>query len=85
MIFSERVRASRKTLGIKSLGPARVPRDGVEGYIQPVLSTWGRYCCCRRRGHERTVESQVSGEFLGRAAKGGSLASCRKEFKSEPQ
>ena len=30
------------------------------------------------------VTAQVSGESLGRAAKGGSLASHKKEFKSKP-
>lgn len=43
LIFPERVRASRKSLGIESLGRARVPTNGVEGYTQPVLSTQGRY------------------------------------------
>ena len=35
-------------------------------------------------GSERMVTAQVSGESLGRAAKGGSLASHKKEFKSKP-
>ena len=43
LTFPERVRASRKPLGIESLGRARVPAKGVEGYTQPVLSTPGRY------------------------------------------
>ena len=36
-----------------------------------------------KMGHERMVVSQVSGESLGWAAKRGSLASHRKELKSE--
>lgn len=38
----ERVGASRKSLGIEMLDPTRVPRDGVEGCILPVLSTQGQ-------------------------------------------
>lgn len=38
----ERVRTSRKSLGVESLDPIRVPRDGVEGCIRPVLSTQGQ-------------------------------------------
>ena len=38
----------------------------------------------REVGPERMVMAQVSGESLGWAAKGGSLTSRRKEFKSEP-
>ena len=43
LIFPERVRVSRKSLGTEYLGRARVPTNGVEGYTQPVLSTQGRY------------------------------------------
>lgn len=38
----ERVGASRKSLGIETLDPTRVPRNGVEGCILPVLSTQGQ-------------------------------------------
>ena len=38
-----------------------------------------------KKGRERMVTSQVLSESLGWAAKWGSLASCRKGFKSEPQ
>lgn len=43
LIFPERVRVSSKSLGTESLGRARVPTNGVEGYTQTVLSTQGRY------------------------------------------